>query len=69
MLRSRASPTSLASAPTLEEARIEAMRLVAEHPSPVRRRLPLIYGVTARGTSALAEVPGLKSLKVGNARL
>ena len=42
-----------ASAPTLEDARIEAMRLVAENPSPFGKRLPLIYGVTAEGRSAL----------------
>ncbi len=42
-----------ASAPTLEGARIEAMRLVADNPSPFGRRLPLIYGVTAEGRSAL----------------
>ncbi|MCA3560056.1 MAG: hypothetical protein IOC82_03375 [Aestuariivirga sp.] len=42
-----------ASAPTLGEARIEAMRLVAENPSPFGKRLPLIYGVTAEGRSAL----------------
>jgi hypothetical protein len=58
-----------ASALSLEEARIEAMRLVAENPSPFGKRLPLIYGVTAQGTSALAEVPGHQSLKVGNTRL
>ncbi len=69
MLRSRASPTSLTSAPTLEEARVKARCLVADHPSPFGKRLPLIYGVTGQGTSALAEVPGLKSLEVGNARL
>ena len=45
------------------------MRLVAENPTPFGKRLPLIYGVTAQGTSALAEVPGLNSLKVGNTRL
>jgi hypothetical protein len=58
-----------ASASTLAEARIEAMRLVAENPTPFGKRLPLIYGVTAQGTSALAEVPDLKMLKVGNTRL
>lgn len=58
-----------ASAPSLEEARIEAMRLVAENPSPFGKRLPLIYGVTAQGTSALAEVPGHQPLKVGSTRL
>jgi len=58
-----------ASASTLAEARIEAMRLVADNPSPFGKRLPLIYGVTAQGTSALAEVPDLKMLKVGNTRL
>ena len=42
-----------ASAPTLEEARIEAMRLVADNPIPFGKRLPLIYGVTAEGRSAL----------------
>ena len=42
-----------ASAPTLEEARIEAMRLVAGNPTPFGKRLPLIYGVTAEGRSAL----------------
>jgi len=42
-----------ASAQNLEEARIEAMRLVAENPSPFGKRLPLIYGVTAEGRSAL----------------
>ena len=42
-----------ASAPTLEAARIEAMRLVAENPSPFGRRLPLIYGITADGRSGL----------------
>ncbi len=42
-----------ASAPSLEEARIEAMRLVAENPSPFGKRLPLIYGVTGEGRSAL----------------
>lgn len=42
-----------ASAPSLEEARIEAMRLVAENPNPYGKRLPLIYGVTAEGRSAL----------------
>jgi hypothetical protein len=41
------------SAPTLEEARIKAMRLVADNPSPFAKRLPLIYGVTAEGRSAL----------------
>jgi len=45
------------------------MRLVAENTSPFGKRLPLIYGVTAQGTSALAEVPDLKVLKVGNTRL
>ena len=39
-----------ASAPTLQEARNEAVRLAAENPT-VRR--PLIYGVTAEGRSAL----------------
>jgi hypothetical protein len=42
-----------ASAPTLEGARIEAMRLVADNPSPFGQRLPMIYGVTAEGRSAL----------------
>ena len=42
-----------ASALTLEDARIEAMRLVADNPTPFGRRLPLIYGVTAEGRSAL----------------
>jgi hypothetical protein len=42
-----------ASAPTLEEARIKASCLVADHPSPFGKRLPLIYGVTAEGRSAL----------------
>lgn len=42
-----------ASALSLEEARIEAMRLVAENPTPFGKRLPLIYGVTAEGRSAL----------------
>ena len=42
-----------ASAATLEEARIEARRLVAENPGPHGQRLPLIYGVTAEGRSAL----------------
>ena len=42
-----------ASAPSLDEARIEAMRLVAENPTPFGKRLPLIYGVTAEGRSAL----------------
>ena len=42
-----------ASAQSLEDARIEAMRLVAENPSPFGKRLPLIYGVTAEGRSAL----------------
>jgi hypothetical protein len=41
-----------ASAPSLDEARIEAMRLVAENTSPYRR-LPLIYGITAEGRAAL----------------
>jgi hypothetical protein len=58
-----------ASAPTLEDGRIEAMRLVAENPIPFGKRLPLIYGVIAQGTSALAEVPDLTMLKVGNTRL
>ena len=42
-----------ASALTLEDARIEAMRLVAKNPTPFGKRLPLIYGVTAEGRSAL----------------
>ena len=42
-----------ASAPTLEAAQIEAMRLVADNPSPFGKRLPLIYGVTAEGRTAL----------------
>ncbi len=42
-----------ASAPSLEEARIEAMRLVAENSGAFGKRLPLIYGVTAEGRSAL----------------
>lgn len=42
-----------ASAPTLEGARVEAMRLVADNPTPFGKRLPLIYGVTAEGRSAL----------------
>ena len=42
-----------ASAPTLEAARIEAMRLVADNPISFGKRLPLIYGVTAEGRSAL----------------
>lgn len=42
-----------ASAATLEEARIEAKRLVAENLSAHGQRLPLIYGVTAEGRSAL----------------
>lgn len=41
-----------ASAPTLEGARIEAERLIADNPSP-HCRLPLIYGVTAEGRAAL----------------
>jgi hypothetical protein len=41
-----------ASATTLEGARIEAERLVADNPSP-NRRVPLIYGVTAEGRAAL----------------
>lgn len=44
-----------ASAPTLEEARIEARRLVADNPSPFGRRQPLIYGITVDGVSAFAE--------------
>lgn len=42
-----------ASAPTLEDARIEAMRLVAENPTPFGKRLPLIYGISAEGRAAL----------------
>ncbi len=57
-----------ASALSLEDARIEAMRLVADNPTLFGKRLPLIYGVTTQGTSALAEVPDLKVL-VGNTRL
>jgi hypothetical protein len=45
------------------------MRLVADSPSPFGKRLPLICGVAAQGASALAEVPDLKKLKVGNTRL
>lgn len=41
-----------ADAATLEAARIEAMRLVAEN-SSLYRRLPLIYGITAEGRAAL----------------
>jgi hypothetical protein len=41
-----------ADAATLEAARNEAMRLVAENTSPYRR-LPLIYGITAEGRAAL----------------
>lgn len=41
-----------ASAPSLEDTRIEAMRLVAEKPSPFGKRLPLIYGVSTEGRSA-----------------
>jgi len=43
-----------ASAPTLEAARIEAMRLLAEHPGA---RRPLIYGVTHEGRAALVTQP------------
>ena len=42
-----------ASAATLEEARIEALRLAANNPNPFGKRLPLIYGVTAEGRAAL----------------
>ena len=42
-----------ASATTIEGARIEAMRLVADNPTPFGERQPLIYGVTAEGRSAL----------------
>ena len=42
-----------ASAPTLEGARTEAMRLVADNPGTFGKRLPLIYGVTAEGRTAL----------------
>jgi hypothetical protein len=42
-----------ASALTLEAARIEALRLIADNPTPFGKRLPLIYGVTAEGRSAL----------------
>lgn len=42
-----------ASAATLEEARLEAQRLVASNPTPHGQRRPLIYGVTAEGRSAL----------------
>jgi len=56
------------SAATLEEARIEAMRLVTDNPPLFGKRLPLIYGVNAQGTSALAEVPDLTMLKVGSTR-
>ena len=42
-----------ASAQTLEGARIEAMQHVADNQSPFSKRLPLIYGVTAEGRSAL----------------
>jgi len=58
-----------ASAPTLAEARIEAMRLVADNPVTFSKRPPLIYGVTAQGTSAVAEIPDLKMLKVEKTRL
>jgi hypothetical protein len=44
-----------ASAPTIEEARIEARRLVADNPVTFGRRQPLIYGITADGVSAFAE--------------
>jgi hypothetical protein len=40
-----------ASAPTLAEARIEAMRLAAEHPDNVRK--PMIYAIDAAERSAL----------------
>ncbi len=42
-----------ASAPSLQEARTEAMRLVADNPCPFGTRLPLIYGVNAEGRTAL----------------
>ena len=42
-----------ASAPTLEGARIEAMRLIAENSTPFGKRLPLIYGISAEGRAAL----------------
>ena len=42
-----------ASAPTLEGARIEAVRLVTENPTPFSKRLPLIYGISAEGRAAL----------------
>jgi hypothetical protein len=42
-----------ASALSLEDARIEAMRLVAENHTPFGKRPPLIYGVTAEGRSVL----------------
>lgn len=45
-----------ASAPTLEEARIEARRLVADNLSALWKRQPPIYGITADGVSAFAEV-------------
>jgi hypothetical protein len=37
----------------LEDVRIEAKRLVADHPDPFGKRLPLIYGDTVEGRSAL----------------
>ncbi len=43
-----------ASASTLPAARIEAMRLLAEHPGA---RRPLIYGVTQEGRAALVTQP------------
>ena len=42
-----------ASAFTLEAARIEALRQIADNPTPFGKRLPLIYGVTAEGRSAI----------------
>lgn len=48
-----------ASAPTLEEARIKAQRLVADNPSPFGKRLPLIYGITVDGASAFVEAARL----------
>ena len=44
-----------ASATTIEQARIEARRLVADNPSPFCQRQPLIYGISADGYSAFAE--------------
>lgn len=42
-----------ASALSLEEARVEAMRLVAENASPFGKRPALIYAISAEGRSAL----------------